>query len=77
MYQNLKNINIEAYKPGKSVIKNINYIKLSANEFSLGISSKVLKIFKNKNLVTNRYPDSKSKVLRQQFQNTIIAILIK
>ena len=61
-----KNINIEAYKPGKSVIKkNINYIKLSANESSLGISSKVLKIFKNKNLVTNRYPDSKSKVLRQ------------
>ena len=61
-----KNINIEAYKPGKSVIKkNINYIKLSANESSLGISSKVLKIFKNKNLVTNRYPDGKSKVLRQ------------
>ena len=37
-----KNINIEAYKPGKSVIKkNINYIKLSANESSLGISPKV------------------------------------
>ena len=61
-----KNINIEAYKPGKSVIKkNRNYIKLSANESSLGISSKVIKIFKNKNLITNRYPDSKSKQLRQ------------
>ena len=61
-----KNINIKAYKPGKSVIKkNRNYIKLSANESSLGISSKVIKIFKNKNLITNRYPDSKSKELRQ------------
>ena len=38
---------------------------MSANESSLGISSKVLKIFKNKNLITNRYPDGKSKVLRQ------------
>ena len=61
-----KYINIESYRPGKSVIKkNRNYVKLSANESSLGISPKVLKIFKNKNLITNRYPDSKSKVLRQ------------
>ena len=59
-----KYINIESYRPGKSVIKkNRNYVKLSANESSLGISPKVLKIFKNKNLITNRYPDSKSKVL--------------
>jgi len=61
-----KNIKIEAYRPGKSVInKNINYIKLSANESSLGISPNVRKIFKNKNLITNRYPDSKSKLLRK------------
>ena len=61
-----KYINIESYRPGKSVIKkNRNYVKLSANESSLGISPKVLKIFKNKNLITNRYPDSKSKALRQ------------
>ncbi len=44
-----KKINIEAYKPGKSRIKkNIKYIKLSANESSLGISSGVEKIFKKK-----------------------------
>ena len=61
-----KNIKIETYKPGKSVInKNTNYIKLSANESSLGISPNVRKIFKNKNLITNRYPDSKSKLLRK------------
>ena len=61
-----KNINIQAYKPGKSGIKkNKKYIKLSANESSLGVSADVRKIFKNKNLIINRYPDSKSKVLRK------------
>ena len=46
-----KNIKIEAYKPGKSVIKkNTNYIKLSANESSLGISPKVIKIFKSEDI---------------------------
>jgi len=61
-----KKINIEAYKPGKSGInKNRNYIKLSANESSLGISQGVKKLFKNKNLITNRYPDSKSTALRK------------
>ena len=60
-----KNINISAYKPGKSVInKNKKYIKLSANESSLGVSTNVKKIFKNKNLFLHRYPDSKSKNLR-------------
>ena len=45
-----KKINIEAYKPGKSGInKNRNYIKLSANESSLGISQGVKKLFKNSN----------------------------
>ena len=61
-----KNINIKAYKPGKSGINsNKKYIKLSANESSLGVSESVRKIFKNKNLVINRYPDGKSKVLRR------------
>ncbi len=61
-----KIINIKAYKPGKSGINsNKKYIKLSANESSLGVSESVRKIFKNKNLVINRYPDGKSKVLRR------------
>ena len=42
-----KNINIKAYKPGKSVVnKNKKYIKLSANESALGVSADVRKIFK-------------------------------
>ena len=61
-----KKINIESYKPGKSGIKkNRNYIKLSANESSLGVSLNVRKLFNNKSLITNRYPDSKSTVLRK------------
>ena len=61
-----RNINIEVYKPGKSGInKNKKYVKLSANESSLGVSAGVKKIFKNKKLLINRYPDSKSKVLRR------------
>ena len=67
-----KNINIEAYKPGKSGInKNKKYIKLSANESSLGVSTSVKKIFKNKNLAINRYPDSKSKVLRKAISKEV------
>ena len=61
-----KKINIKAYKPGKSGIsKNRKYIKLSANESSLGISPLVKKLFNNKSLITNRYPDSKSQNLRK------------
>ena len=61
-----KKINIESYKPGKSVIKkNRNFIKLSANESSLGVSLNVRRFFNNKSLITNRYPDSKSKLLRK------------
>ncbi len=67
-----KNINIKAYKPGKSVVnKNKKYIKLSANESALGVSADVRKIFKNKNLVINRYPDSKSKVLRRAISKKV------
>ena len=61
-----RNIKIKAYKPGKSGInKNKKYIKLSANESSLGVSTNVKKIFKNKNLAISRYPDSKTIVLRK------------
>ena len=58
-----KKININSYKPGKSSIKNSeDFVKLSANESSLGVSPIVRNLFNNKNLITNRYPDSKSKL---------------
>ena len=61
-----KKININSYKPGKSSIKNSeDFVKLSANESSLGVSPIVRNLFNNKNLITNRYPDSKSKLLRK------------
>ena len=67
-----KIINIKAYKPGKSGISsNKKYIKLSANESSLGVSESVRKIFKNKNLAINRYPDGKSKVLRREISKEV------
>ncbi len=67
-----KNINISAYKPGKSVInKYKKYIKLSANESSLGVSEGVKKIFKNKKLFLHRYPDSKSKILRRSISKEV------
>lgn len=62
-----KNINIEAYRPGKSnggTIKNT--IKLSANESALGVSSKVKKVISNKKISPNRYPDGKSTKLRKE-----------
>ena len=67
-----KNINIKAYKPGKSGInKNIRYIKMSANESALGVSNSVKKIFKNKNFTINRYPDGKSILLRKAISKEI------
>ena len=46
-----KKFNIDTYKPGRSVIKNMKkVIKLSANESALGVSSKVQKIISKKNL---------------------------
>ena len=60
-----KKFNIDAYKPGRSNIKNIKkVVKLSANESALGVSSKVKKIISKKNLSFFRYPDPKSKKLR-------------
>jgi len=62
-----KKLNIEAYKPGKSSIRRLNkIIKLSANESALGVSTRVKKIISNKNLNLFRYPDGKSKELRNQ-----------
>ena len=62
-----KKINIEAYKPGKSSIKKFRkIIKLSANESALGMSSRVRKIVSNKRFNFFRYPDGKSKELRNQ-----------
>ena len=62
-----KNLNIDAYKPGKSSVRKFKkIIKLSANESALGVSSKVKKIISNKKLNLFRYPDSKSKELRNQ-----------
>jgi histidinol-phosphate aminotransferase len=62
-----KKLNIEAYKPGRSSIRRLNkIIKLSANESALGVSTRVKKIISNKNLNLFRYPDGKSKELRNQ-----------
>ena len=62
-----KKFNIEAYKPGKSSVRKLrNVIKLSANESALGVSFRVKKVISNKNLNFYRYPDGKSKELRNQ-----------
>ena len=61
-----RKIDIEVYKPGKSNLsKNKGVIKLSANESALGISPKVKKILKQKNLKISKYPDNKCKDLRK------------
>ena len=53
---NFRKINIEAYKPGRSILKKKkNVIKLSANESALGMSPKVLKILKSKNYKISKY----------------------
>jgi len=62
-----KKLNIEPYKPGKSSISRLKkIIKLSANESALGVSTRVKKIISNKNLNLSRYPDGKSKELRNE-----------
>ena len=61
-----RKINIESYRPGKSILGKIkNLIKLSANESALGVSSRVKKL-KLKNIDIEKYPDSKCKALRGQ-----------
>ena len=62
-----KKLNFEAYKPGKSKFRKLkNIIKLSANESALGVSARVKKVISKKNLNFFRYPDGKSKELRNQ-----------
>ena len=62
-----KKLNIKAYEPGKSSVRKLKkIIKLSANESALGVSAKVKKVISNKNLNFFRYPDGKSKKLRNQ-----------
>ena len=62
-----RKIDVEVYEPGKSQVKKLKkIIKLSANESALGISTKARKIVSNKNLNFFRYPDGKSKKLREQ-----------
>ena len=62
-----KKFDIEAYKPGKSSIRKLKkIIKLSANESALGVSARVKKILSKKNLNFFRYPDGKSKELRNE-----------
>ncbi len=62
-----KKPNIEAYRPGKSSLKKFRkIIKLSANESALGMSSRVKKVISVKKLNFSRYPDGKSKALRNQ-----------
>ena len=59
-----RKINLQAYKPGKSLIKkNARVIKLSANESALGISDKAKKALKAFNLNISKYPDGKFKEL--------------
>ena len=62
-----KTFKIEAYKPGKSNIGKIpNPIKLSANESALGVSPRVIKILRTKDLLMSKYPDSKASNLRKE-----------
>ncbi len=59
-----RKINLQAYKPGKSLIKkNDRVIKLSANESALGISDRAKKALKAFNSNISKYPDGKFKEL--------------
>ncbi len=61
-----KNIKLQSYKPGKSLLAgNKNIIKLSANESALGVSKNVEKIVKSK-FDISKYPDSKFLELTQK-----------
>ena len=61
-----KKFNIEAYKPGKSKIKQFKkVIKLSANESALGMSPMARKLLSNQNFILDKYPDGKSEFLRK------------
>ena len=59
-----RKINLDAYKPGRSISKiNKKVIKLSANESALGIGKRVQKVLKTFDKKISKYPDSKFKAL--------------
>ena len=59
-----RKINLQAYKPGKSITKKKEkVIKLSANESALGISNRAKKALKTFNSNISKYPDGKFKEL--------------
>ena len=59
-----RKINLQAYRPGRSIIKiNKKVIKLSANESALGISDGAKKALRNFNSNISKYPDGKFKEL--------------
>ena len=59
-----RKINLQAYKPGRSIIKRTNrVIKLSANESALGISNRAKRVLKTFNSNVSKYPDGKFKEL--------------
>ena len=59
-----RKINLEAYRPGRSIIKkNDRVIKLSANESALGISDKAKRALRAFNSNISKYPDGKFKEL--------------
>ena len=65
-----RKISLEAYKPGRSIIKkNIKVIKLSANESALGVSNRVKKVLKTINKNISKYPDGKFKDLRVKLKS--------
>lgn len=60
-----KTVNVDLYIGGLSNIQNVsNPVKLSANEFALGPSPKVLEIFKS-GFNLKKYPDGKSSKLKE------------
>ena len=62
-----RKINLQVYKPGRSISKkNKKVIKLSANESALGIGKKVQKVLKTFDKKISKYPDSKFKSLTNQ-----------
>ena len=67
----IKKFDIDAYQPGKSSVKRFKKItKLSANESALGISPMAKKILSKRYLNFARYPDGKSKNLRNQISKS-------
>ena len=59
-----RKINLEAYKPGRSISKNNKkIIKLSANESALGTGKKVQNVLNIFDKKISKYPDSKFKSL--------------